>query len=663
VGVDSPGRVVFLSFPIDTLPASGTPPNNETVLLRNALNFLAPGANGVGAIRLDKNAYTVPEQVSVEVGDSDLAGTGQVQATFSTSSSTNHVTLAETTRSGLFRGFITLVAANASTNQLLVRNGDIITAKYFDVSNNSNVVATATIDTVPPVITNVAAVTGYGDAVVSWRTSKPADSLVQYGDQALLLNQTAYAAALVTNHSVTLSGLFANRNYFYEVASRDAADNISIDDNHGTNYTFTTRKAPRPPWFDDLESGAPGWSVVPAPDSEINWTLGVPNNGLQTIAHSTNNAWGSDLNGEMVTNAASSYLFSPFIDLSGFSHATLNFWHCYDFSFQTSFELGVVQISTNSSASPDSLPVLQGGDFSNSSALDWEPASIDLTPYCGKTIQVVWQYAGLAGSPLYGWLLDDIGITGVAGSGTIIVSKNLGQGNFTLTGPVSQTGKAPLTTITNAPEGPYAVQFADVTFYQTPAGQSATLTNGGTLTFTGNYTFIDVNSNNISDAWERYYFGLASTNRTLHTDSDRDGMTDYAEFIAGTDPTNAASKLFFFTPKLLTNHLVLLQWSAIPGRLYQVETSDLLPGAISRPSLSGSFQPPGGFKLHITAQSNLAYAIETSSNLTTWSSVYTNTAGGSMDYLDSAVLPHFILASVAELRLLDGRHRLGPGYR
>ncbi len=29
VGVDSPGRVVFLSFPLETVPANGVPPNTE----------------------------------------------------------------------------------------------------------------------------------------------------------------------------------------------------------------------------------------------------------------------------------------------------------------------------------------------------------------------------------------------------------------------------------------------------------------------------------------------------------------------------------------------------------------------------------------------------------------------------------------------------------
>ena len=152
----------------------------------------------------------------------------------------------ETTHPGLFRGFITLVAANAATNQLAVRNGDTITATYFDASSNTNVVATATVDTVPPVISEVAATTGIGSAVVTWLTSKPSDSLVQYGESTLL-SQTAYDAGLVTNHAVTVSGLLANRDYYFQVVSRDAAGNTTVDDNNGDFYTFTTARAPQPP--------------------------------------------------------------------------------------------------------------------------------------------------------------------------------------------------------------------------------------------------------------------------------------------------------------------------------------------------------------------------------------------------------------------------------
>src|SRR5262249_9803843 len=76
-GQDSPGRVVFLSFPLDAVPETGDAPNNRRVFLRKILGFLAPGVNGLGTIALDSPAYTIPSRVTVEVGDSDLAGQGQ----------------------------------------------------------------------------------------------------------------------------------------------------------------------------------------------------------------------------------------------------------------------------------------------------------------------------------------------------------------------------------------------------------------------------------------------------------------------------------------------------------------------------------------------------------------------------------------------------------
>jgi hypothetical protein len=638
IGVDSPGRVVFLSFPLDTVPATGSPANTEVVLLRNILNFLTPGANGVGAIYLDNTVYSVPDQVTVEVGDSDLTGAGQTQATFSTSSRTNRVTITlnETTHPGLFRGFLTLVATNAAANQLLVRNGDILTASYFDASNNSNAVATATIDTVPPVITQVSATTRYGDAIVSWTTSKPSDSLVQYGE-SVLLDRTAFSGQLVTNHAVSISSLSANRSYFYQVTSTDAAGNTATDDNQGALYTFTTQKAPQPPWFDNLESGATDWSVVPdSGGTDLNWALGTPNNSLTNSAHSGTNAWGSDLSGQDFNFEESTFLYSPFIDLSGLSQATLTFWHNCDAS--SGLEILQVGVSTNTATTPGDIPALGDGDYSSTVTDGWEQTTNNLNAFVGQTIQIVWYYGGFdIGSPPAGWLLDDVSITGVvAGSGgKITIIKSLGQGTWTLTGPVTQTGTAPSTTISNAPPGPYTIQFSDVAFYQTPLDQSNNLAAAGSLTFTGNYDFIDANHNGISDAWEKYYFGSAPAGRSQYTDSDGDGMSDYAEFIAGTNPTNPASKLVFLSATLQTNKHFQLQWAAIPGRLYQIESSSSLPLATSPTRLSGLFdKPSGNFKLHINAPTNVPYAIQVSTNLTVWSSLYTNLPGGNMDFLD-----------------------------
>ena len=579
IGVDSPGRVVFLSFPFDAVPTNGAAPNNAVTLLRNIIKFLAPGANGAGVVFLDSPVYTTNDVVTVEVGDSDLAGTGQTQVSFIASSRTNRttVTLFETTHPGLFEGSITLVGGVAATNQLRVQNGDTITATYFDSSNNSNVTATASIDTVPPVISQVAATTDYSNAKVTWLTSKPADSSVQYGVSPLP-DHASYVSTLVTNHAVTVSGLSANRTYYYQVVSRDQAGNTTVDDNNGNLYTFQTLKAPTPPWFDNLESGAPGWSVVPDTSlgSDINWTLGTPTNGLETSAHSGTNAWGSNLKRQSF-EIESSFLYSPVIDLSGMSQVTLTFWNSYDLT--SGLEIGELGVSTNSSTPPASIPTLVS--FTGDASGGWEQETVDLTPFAGKTIQVVWYYAGFSVfSTLNGWLIDDVSITGVAAGGNVSITKNLSQGTWSLSSlsaiglvPV-QSGGALSVTISNVAAGQYVVQFGDVPYYQTPADQTNTLTASGTVNFAGNYTFLDVNHNGISDAWEMDHFGSVTTNRTQFTDTDGDGMSDYAEFIAGTNPTNTASKLVFVPPlvTIQSNRYVQMQWTAVPGRVYQLQT-------------------------------------------------------------------------------------------
>lgn len=575
-GADSPGRVVFLSVPLDTLPGFGADPNTETAFLRNALRFLIPGANGIGTITLDSTVYSLPDRVTVEVGDSDLAGLGQAQVTLSSSSGPREVTitLTETAHPGLFRGSLMLVPSNPDPDQIVAQNGSVITARYADVSGGSNVVALATVDTVPPVISQVSSIVGFGDALVTWTTSKPSDSSVSYGGSGALLDRTAYDPQFVTNHSVFISGLSANRTYFFQVASRDPAGNTAFDDNQGALYTFTTRRAPQPPWFDDLETGAPNWTVIPIPGSEENWSLGTPTgNGLQTAAHSGTNAWGSNLHARSVGLMASSYLLSPIIDLTGMSQATLTFWNSYDFSYLSTFEEGQVLVSTNGT---NDMQVL--ADFSGGTAFDWQEETLDLSKYVGKTIQVIWQYQGVdigGGTSMSGWLLDDIGITGVVAGqgGTVVVTKNLGQGTYTLTGPLSQSGTTLVTTLTNAPPGSYSISFSDVAFYQTPPPQTALLTSGRTVTLSGNYTLRDTNSNAIADSWEAYYFGSSATNITQTTDADQDGMTDYEEFIAGTNPTNADSKLIFTAENVQANNSVKIQWAAIPGRVYQVQSS------------------------------------------------------------------------------------------
>ncbi|MBW8864360.1 MAG: hypothetical protein JF609_05440, partial [Verrucomicrobia bacterium] len=573
VGVDSPGRVVFLSFPFDTVPTNGTGTNNAVALLRKIMQFLTPGLNGVGLVQFDSSIYTTNEVVTVQVADSDLAGAGQTTVAFGASSRTNRttVTLFETTHPGLFTGYLTLVPGVAVTNQLRVTNNDIITATYFDVSNGSNVTATAAIDTISPVISQVAAISDVANALVTWKTSKPADSSVQYSESPLP-DRVAYSSQLVTNHALVISGLAANRVYYYQVVSRDQAGNITVDDNNGNLYSFQTLKAPTPPWSDDLEGDTHGWSVIPYSGSTIVWTLGKPNNSLQHSAFSGTNAWCSNINGQSPGFFAGSFLYSPLIDLSGVSQATLTFWTSFDFT--SGLDDGELGISTNTATAPIDVATLVS--YSGDASLGWEQETVDISQFVGQTIQVVWFFVGFdTGS----WMVDDVSITGMPAGGNIQITKNLGQGTWSLSSVSSiglvpvQSGVTPSITISNLTAGQYAVQFGDVPYYQTPPDQTNTLVVGTNLTFTGTYGFIDVNSNGIPDSWERDYFGVATTNRTQKTDSDHDGMTDYAEFIAGTNPTNAASRFYFTGETIASNRLVHLQWPVVTNRLYQVNAS------------------------------------------------------------------------------------------
>ena len=172
-------------------------------------------------------------------------------------------------------------------------------------------------------------------------------------------------------------------------------------------------------------------------------------------------------------------------------------------------EDGGVFVSTNSSMPPSlNLPLGRG-----LSPAMWptpgQQETVDLTPWVGKTIQVVFYYQAYPyGDEIYGWTIDDISITGVAAGGNVSITKNLGQGTWSLSSLSSiglvpvQSGVAPSVTISNLAAGQYVVQFGDVPYYQTPADQTNTLAVGGTVNFTGNYTFLDVNHNGISDAWE-----------------------------------------------------------------------------------------------------------------------------------------------------------------
>jgi len=77
--------------------------------------------------------------------------------------------------------------------------------------------------------TGVTGTPGVAQATIAWTTTLPADSLVEYGTTVAYGN-TTYSAALVTSHSVLLTGLTSAVLIHYRVASQGQGVNtVSAD--------------------------------------------------------------------------------------------------------------------------------------------------------------------------------------------------------------------------------------------------------------------------------------------------------------------------------------------------------------------------------------------------------------------------------------------------
>jgi hypothetical protein len=114
--------------------------------------------------------------------------------------------------------------------------GDVGFSITFIVNNTTK-------DTTAPVISAVVSgsVTASG-ATITWTTNEASDSQVQYrvkGTTTWLT--TTLNASLVTNHSVSLTGLSANTAYEYQVKSKDQAGNLATQ---STVSSLTTMAPP-----------------------------------------------------------------------------------------------------------------------------------------------------------------------------------------------------------------------------------------------------------------------------------------------------------------------------------------------------------------------------------------------------------------------------------
>lgn len=209
-----------------------------------------------GVVRLDALEYPCGATVGVRVIDCDLNTDDGVVETVNVVIASDSETGGEVitlTESGPETALFTASILTSDTDApgvLQTADGDTISVVYIDADDgmggmNIARMATATVDCVGPVISNVQVLeTNPRDALISFETDGDASGVVFWGDNCASATNVESGIGQQTVHEIRLTELMDDVTYSFTVGATDSAGNMTLEDNSGVCFTFTTPEVP-----------------------------------------------------------------------------------------------------------------------------------------------------------------------------------------------------------------------------------------------------------------------------------------------------------------------------------------------------------------------------------------------------------------------------------
>ncbi len=190
----------------------------------------------------------------------------------------------------------------------------------------------------------------------------------------------------------------------------------------------------------------------------------------------------------------------------------------------------------------------------------------------------------------------------VIGVGKPFIAPVVGQVESGLDCPifsqVSPAGELPMacvwkwngTPVQTAQSGINYIQMAQTGSYHLVANNSFGTTTSGTINIKS--TLLDNDGDGMDDRWETYR-GLNLTTNDATEDKDSDGMSNYDEWLAGTDPSSSNSLFIVKETRPINGSNIVIRWPSSVGRFYSLEsatnlletnTFQIIPAATNLPA-------------------------------------------------------------------------------